>query len=1141
MYHRFMILANPTMGSASFSWRAKCALENLGHTVFWFTPRTHSFLFGGANGAPDLLALSQFVARQKPDCLLVADGLSLDVKQLAQLKSLNEGMLVGCLAEREEACFGDGLAAADVDSSFDFVVAGGKSLADCLVAKGLRNVFACELRVDASYARTPIANTIAKKPCILCVQDATPERVEALRDATAAAKEGGLDLCFVGHGWPSAWKADLSAWNSFVYASRAAAALFVLEDGQSAPDANLLSLALVDGAPVVRLGGDSSELSQTAKQTVLNILAQGAPSEARRFAANALAEGAPTLETEFAGILATLEDSADGCAALAGNAEPRTVVTILGYFGMGNFGDEYILATLDERVRAEISGSSVIAVSENPQHTLVKRGIYATSLEKPCEVDSALSYSSAALVVAGLLFDQGIRWTAGKAEAFTSTRCPDIPGIAAFASMAALNDTPMVFHGIGAGPLDVLDARQLVKLVGKQGAVFTPRDKETGDIIRACGVNPDQVFDCADTIFLESASQLDGEAPETASKTIAVSLREYENTPVDFPERMAQALDIVAEAHTDAGFTFCILDPGDLKLSQRVIALMEHGDRCCTFDHEEDLAALTDFLKSCSAGFSMRYHSALVMNSFGIPCAGMDYLPKVTSLYSDLGLSEILVPPTATTQQCATALLSAIENGATWRSVLVERQAPLRERSQKALDILLSQIESVRSVKAGSVPHEFFLYSQPSIHRKVERLTKEAAKAKKDSKKGDKKKSSSESAASKSALTPGAAAIGASSSSDEASGAEQPLVSIVMPVYNAAKHLAECVDSLLGQTYANIELICVDDGSKDESLTILHDYALRDPRVRVFSQPNAGPGVARNKGMDEARGEFIYFFDSDDFCDPALVEAAVSRFAATGADLVSFAFKEYDDRVKKICDVSWAETPASKFPCDPMHWSDSPDWAFQAFHNYPWNKMARLSFVRENGIRFQEMYLTEDLMYALPAVLCAERMSFVSGQYVYHRVGTATNSMSGKDSHPLDFIEALRALKAYLDERGIYEDLRVSYANWAVECCKYNLHTLKTFEGFQLVFDTLAGGVMAELGLDDVDPSILLFDSYRVMLDALKTMSAQEYSYRLYAGTLYSYELLAFKSKVDAREKKAALKKLEAEHGKTTKLMKSAE
>ena len=99
------------------------------------------------------------------------------------------------------------------------------------------------------------------------------------------------------------------------------------------------------------------------------------------------------------------------------------------------------------------------------------------------------------------------------------------------------------------------------------------------------------------------------------------------------------------------------------------------------------------------------------------------------------------------------------------------------------------------------------------------------------------------------------------------------MISIIVPVYNAAPYLPQCLDSLVNQTYRDIEIICVNDGSTDNSLDILKAYAERDSRILVIHQENQGLSDARNKGLKNARGEWVMFVDSDDWIDIVLAKS----------------------------------------------------------------------------------------------------------------------------------------------------------------------------------------------------------------------------------------------------------------------------
>ena len=115
-----------------------------------------------------------------------------------------------------------------------------------------------------------------------------------------------------------------------------------------------------------------------------------------------------------------------------------------------------------------------------------------------------------------------------------------------------------------------------------------------------------------------------------------------------------------------------------------------------------------------------------------------------------------------------------------------------------------------------------------------------------------------------------------------------PKVSVIIPVYNTEPWLKECLDSVLRQTMAGFEVICVDDGSTDRSGAILKDYAARDARFCVISQKNKGQSAARNAGINVARGTYIYFLDSDDYIEPDLLETACRELDKKKLDIVFF-------------------------------------------------------------------------------------------------------------------------------------------------------------------------------------------------------------------------------------------------------------
>ncbi len=129
-----------------------------------------------------------------------------------------------------------------------------------------------------------------------------------------------------------------------------------------------------------------------------------------------------------------------------------------------------------------------------------------------------------------------------------------------------------------------------------------------------------------------------------------------------------------------------------------------------------------------------------------------------------------------------------------------------------------------------------------------------------------------------------------------------PLISIIVPVYNSEKHLNKCIDSILAQTYNNLEVVFVDDGSQDNSYDILLEYQKSDKRVRVIKQNNAGAAAARNKGIDCAKGDFIGFVDSDDWIEPDMYEILLKNLIEQNCDasrILINRVNEYDELLSR--------------------------------------------------------------------------------------------------------------------------------------------------------------------------------------------------------------------------------------------------
>ena len=207
--------------------------------------------------------------------------------------------------------------------------------------------------------------------------------------------------------------------------------------------------------------------------------------------------------------------------------------------------------------------------------------------------------------------------------------------------------------------------------------------------------------------------------------------------------------------------------------------------------------------------------------------------------------------------------------------------------------------------------------------------------------------------------------------------AQQPRVSIIVPVYNTGDYLEECLDSLVSQTLSDIEIICIDDGSSDASPAILDSYASRDPRFRVIHQENSGVSSSRNKGLDMASGEFILFVDSDDYIETYSCERLVAVADEDQADIVVFGGLTFPT-------VAWSDESMATRRATYKH--DSIKALFSERGSYPLmcNKLYRRKLIDRGNLRFNsELSLGEDHAFQFMAFPLAQVVSY-SPDMLYH-------------------------------------------------------------------------------------------------------------------------------------------------------------
>ena len=194
---------------------------------------------------------------------------------------------------------------------------------------------------------------------------------------------------------------------------------------------------------------------------------------------------------------------------------------------------------------------------------------------------------------------------------------------------------------------------------------------------------------------------------------------------------------------------------------------------------------------------------------------------------------------------------------------------------------------------------------------------------------------------------------------------DTPKISVIIPVYNAEKYLEKCLDSILQQTFREIEVICVDDGSQDASKQILRRYASQDARVIVVEQKNMYAGVARNRGMELAKGKYLIFLDADDFFHPDMLRRAYACSEQYRADITIFNVKCFSDQTKITFKGKWLYNKDLIPQKQPFSMHDIYSQIFQITTAAPWNKLFNREFIQREQILFQGTRSTNDVYFVI--------------------------------------------------------------------------------------------------------------------------------------------------------------------------------
>ena len=281
-------------------------------------------------------------------------------------------------------------------------------------------------------------------------------------------------------------------------------------------------------------------------------------------------------------------------------------------------------------------------------------------------------------------------------------------------------------------------------------------------------------------------------------------------------------------------------------------------------------------------------------------------------------------------------------------------------------------------------------------------------------------------------------------------------LSIIVPVYNVEKYLPECIESILKQTVKDIEIICVNDGSTDQSLDILKQYKEKDERIVIIDQKNAGLGAARNVGINAAKGKYIGFVDSDDYIEETMFEKMLNSAELNLSDVVITNFYLY-----------YSDTGLTSIYRDFIFYYQLEKKGYFTSIEHPqiiknigvWDKLYSKEFIDKFNLRNPENRIFEDALFTFQALTLASRISVVSEPLYYYRKNTGiaiTDKEVKNDNYKFDFLKNSVEIKCFLTKNSFYFHYSKEFLEYQIFNAQWHNSNIRSFKNHKKFFNGMA-------------------------------------------------------------------------------------
>ena len=283
----------------------------------------------------------------------------------------------------------------------------------------------------------------------------------------------------------------------------------------------------------------------------------------------------------------------------------------------------------------------------------------------------------------------------------------------------------------------------------------------------------------------------------------------------------------------------------------------------------------------------------------------------------------------------------------------------------------------------------------------------------------------------------------------------QPKVSIVIPIYNVEKYLRQCLNSVVNQTLKEIEIICVNDGSKDSSLEIMKEYAANDSRIKIIDKENSGYGHSMNCGFKAASGEYVGIVESDDYVDANMFEVLYNRAKQYELDVVKSSYYFYYSKPKE---KNEKQEIASKIMCNrtirPRDGFKADMEMVEFFNIKPtiWSAIYRRQFLLDNKIVFNETpgASYQDASFNFKVWSCAERVQLLSDAFLHYRQDNENSSVNSKGK-VFCVCDEYEEMERFLNERP-YLKGKLEYVKNRIKYDSYMWNYNRLGEKYKYIF-----------------------------------------------------------------------------------------